>query len=84
MVTDSNDRYPFLLPCRWTTHCKVCIVSEICILFMLVFYQPLATLQAHVHKYTWRPCVMKSSALEQNLYDVKGLVEYSAQSNLHL
>ena len=51
---------------------------------MLICYRPLANLQAHVHKYTWRPCVMKSCALKENLYGLKGLVEYSAQSNLQL
>ena len=51
---------------------------------MLICYRPLATLLAYVHKYTWRPCVMKLYALDENLYGLKGLVEYSAQSNLQL
>ena len=46
-------------------------------------YRPLATLVAYINKYTWWPWMMKLCALKQNLYIVKGFVEYSAQSNFY-
>ena len=56
-----------------SVHCKQNMYS--------VYVNPLATLQAYVHKYTWRPYVMTSCPLEQNLCGFKGLVEYSAIVN---